>query len=353
MSGYQKVKIPCQDLTEWVNELFMAAGLDAADAALSTDNLVTADLRGVYSHGCMRVPIYVKRLRLNVTDPKAKPEVVRSVGATAVMQGNNAMGQVVGVHAMKLAIDKAKDYGVGFVSVGGSNHYGAAAHFSMMALPENMIGSTGTIGATLIMAPWGGIEPLLGNNPFSTAIPALHKDPVVLDMAQSVVARGKVVMAMKTKQPIPKSWALAADGTPTTDAEKAYWGTMRPVGDHKGYGLTLVTGLLSAMLSNSSFGRDVTDLYEEFTKAQNVGHYMQAVNIAAFIDPDEFKARVDEAIDLMHSSKKAAGVEEIFVPGELEARAERKQRAEGVEYPEAVMQELVALSAELGVKARF
>ena len=183
---------------------------------------------------------------------------------------------------MKLAIAKAKEHGVGYVSVKGSNHYGAAAHFSMMALPEDMIGISGTIGSTLIMSPWGGMDPLLGNNPFSTAIPALNRDPIVMDMANSVVAKGKVFMAMKTNQPIPESWALAPDGTPTTDPNQAFLGTLRPVGDHKGYGLTLVTGILSSVLSGGSFGKEIEDLYEEFAIPQNIGHYMQAINIARF-----------------------------------------------------------------------
>lgn len=353
MSDAAKVKISYADISEWVKDIFVHCGMDDEDAQLSMDNLVTADLRGVYSHGVMRVPIYAKRMRIGVTSPTAKPEILREVGATALMDGKNAMGQVAGYHAMKMAMDKAKEHGVGFVSMRGSNHYGASAYFSMMALPEDMIGITGTVGGTLIMAPWGGTDPLLGNNPFSTAIPALHKDPIVLDMAQSVVARGKIVMAMKTNQPIPETWALAPDGTPTTDPVEAYKGTVRPVGDYKGYGLTLMNGLISGLLNNSAFGTEITDLYEEFTTPQNVGHFMQAINISTFIDPTEFKARVDEVIDLMHNSHKAPGVNEILVPGELEARRLRMQREEGIEYPLVVMHELNALSSELGVVSRF
>lgn len=353
MADFEKVIIPYSDVFPWVVDIFRAAGLDEADAALTADNLVTADLRGVYSHGIIRVGIYVKRLQVKVNNPAGKPEIIRSVGATAVMDGHNAMGQVVGVHAMKLAIEKAKEYGTGYVAVRGSNHYGAAAHFTMMALPEDMIGISGTMGSTLIMSPWGGTDPLLGNNPFSTAIPALHRDPIVMDMANSVVAKGKVFMAMKTNQSIPESWALAPDGSPTTDPNQAFLGTLRPVGDHKGYGLTLVTGILSSVLSGGSFGKEIEDLYEEFSIPQNVGHYMQAINIAAFTDPVKFKTRVDEIIDLMHNSAKKPGVEEIFVPGEMEARSERKQRKEGIEYPKALTDELIEISRKLGVKPRM
>jgi len=260
------------------------------------------------------------------------------------------MGQVGGVHGMKLAIEKAKKYGVGYVSVGQSNHYGSCAHFSMMALPENMIGITGTIGSTINMAPWGGTMPLLGNNPFSIAIPAGKRYPVVLDMANSVVARGKIVMAMKTKQRIPESWALDKEGHPTTDPEKAYWGTIRPTGDHKGYGLTVVTGMISALLSNSTYGGAVTDLYEEYETAQNVGHFMQVIDVSAFVDVETFKSQMDEWIDELKSSPKAEGVEEIYLPGELEFIAEDRQRIEGISYPINVINDLRNLSKEIGVK---
>jgi len=353
MAEYEKVVIPYAGIYAWVQEIFQAAGLDEEDARLTADNLVTADLRGVYSHGIIRVAIYVKRLQVKVNNPAGKPEIVRSMGATAVMEGHNAMGQVVGVHAMKLAIEKAREYGTGFVAVRGSNHYGAAAHFTMLALPEDMIGISGTMGSTLIMSPWGGLDPLLGNNPFSTAIPALQRDPIVMDMANSVVAKGKVFMAMKTNQPIPESWALAPDGSTTTDPNQAFLGTMRPVGDHKGYGLTLVTGILSSVLSSGSFGKEIEDLYEDFSIPQNIGHYMQAINIAAFTDPVKFKTRVDEIIDLMHNSAKKTGVEQIFVPGEIEAISARKQMKVGIEYPRALTDELTALSIELGVKPRM
>lgn len=304
MSETQKIKVPFDAIFRWVQEIFEKAGMSEEDAWLTTNNLVMADVRTVYSHGVMRVPVYYKRLKTGVTNPTGKPRIAKDFGATAIVTGDNAMGQVVGVYAMKIAIEKAKKFGIGFVSVGQSNHYGAAAHFSMMALSEDMIGITGTIGSTRNMAPWGGVEPLLGNNPFSVAIPSLKYDPIVLDMANSVVARGKIVMAMKTKQPIPETWAFGTDGKPTTDPVEAYWGTIRPVGDHKGYGLTVVTGLISALLSNSTFGKSVTDLYEEFETPQNVGHYMQAIDISAFTNPTAFKNNVDRFIEEIKGSKR-------------------------------------------------
>lgn len=345
----EMVKIQYDDMFKWVKEIFMKTGMDDEDASYTTENLVRTDLRSVYSHGIMRVPMYFRRLKNGCTSPTGKPKIIKDFGATAIINGNNAMGQVVGVHAMKLAIEKAKKYGVGYISVGQSNHYGACAHFSMMALPEDMIGITATMGSTRNIAPWGGTEPLLGNNPFSIAIPALNRDPIIMDMSNSVVARGKIVMAMKTKQPIPDSWAFGKDGEPTTDATEGYWGTLRPVGDYKGYGLTVISGMLSALLSGSTFGREVNDLYEEF-KVQNVGHFMQVINISAFEDPVVFKKNVDLLSNELKESPKKDGVNEIYLPGELEAIAERRQKIEGISYPMDVINELRDLSIQIGVK---
>ncbi|MCF8565154.1 Ldh family oxidoreductase [Alicyclobacillus tolerans] len=345
----EKLRVDYNIMHKWVVDIFQASGMDSSDAIICADNLVSTDARGVYSHGVMRVPVYVKRLLLKVTHPTAQPEVIRDSGATALITGNNAMGQVVGVHAMNVAIEKAKQYGVGYVSVRGSNHYGASAHFAMMPLSEDMIGISGTIGGTNIMAPWGGSSRMLGNNPFGVAIPALNRYPIVLDMAQSVVARGKIVMARKTKQPIPKTWAFAPDGSPTTDAEEAYNGTVRPIGDYKGYGLTYVNAIISALLPGAAFGPTVTDLYEEFSTAQDVGHFMQVIKVSSFMDPAQFKKSVDDSIDYLKNSPRKEGVDEILVPGELEARSEKQQREQGVVYPIEVIRELIDVSNNLGV----
>ncbi|MCM3762102.1 Ldh family oxidoreductase [Alkalihalobacillus oceani] len=285
MPEVSKQRVPFDEMCKCVQAMFAAVGMSEGDARITADNLVKADLRGVFSHGVMRVPIYVKRLQLKVTNPAGSPKVIRDEKATAVVDGDNAMGQVAGKFAMDIAAEKAKQFGVGVVAVKGSNHYGASVHFAQMVLAEDMIGITGTIGGTNIMAPWGGTDRRLGNNPFSVAVPALHKDPLVLDMANSVVARGKIVLAAKTKQPIPQEWALSPDGSPTTDPVEAYHGTVQPIGGYKGYGLTLMTGLLSSLLSGALFGEKITDLYEEFTTPQDLGHYMQAINIASFTDP--------------------------------------------------------------------
>lgn len=345
----EELIVPFEQMKRWTKKMYLACGMRDSDAEIVADSLVTADARGVYSHGCMRNTIYINRLLCGANSPDARPEVIRDRPAFALMDGHNAMGQVASYHAMQLAVEKAKKYGTASVSVRGSNHQGACAYIAELALKEDMIGFSWTLNGTNIMAPWGGVERQLGNNPFSVAIPCLTKPPVVLDMAQSVVARGKVVMAMKTHSPIPLTWALDTKGRPTADAEAGYWGTVRPWGDYKGYGLTYVIAALTAILPNAAFGADVNDFYEDFS-VQNTGHLVSAINIAALTDVEEFKRRMDESVDYLKSGKKAEGVEEIFVPGEIEANNLKRQLRDGIVYPMEVIEENRALAKKLGVE---
>lgn len=287
------VVIPHEPLLDFATKAFIAVGCPPDEARISADTLVEADLRGVHSHGVMRLPIYVKRIQTGVVAARADCKVVAETAATANVDGGNGMGQVVAVRAMELAIAKARTAGAGIVGVRGSNHYGAAAYFAMMALPHDMIGFSMTVGAANIMAPTGGIEPLLGNNPFAIAVPAGEELPPVLDMANSVVARGKIVLAMKKGEKIPEGWAADKDGVPTTDARAAYEGLVLPVGGYKGYGLAFMVAALAGVLTGAAVGRQVANFYEDFVKVQNVGHLNAAIRVDAFMPVDQFKKGMD------------------------------------------------------------
>ena len=209
--------------------------------------------------------------------------VVRETRGTAVFDGGNAMGQVAGQRAMELAVAKARDHGDPvFVSVRNSNHFGAAAWFVEIAARANMIGFAFTVGGINHMLPWGGAEPMLGNNPFAVAFPRRDGPPIVLDMACSVAARGKIIVAAKEGRPIPADWAVDRDGRPTTDAQAALEGFVAPVGGPKGYALTLTIGLLSTMLSGAFFGSEVTHMYEDLENPQNIGHLFGVLPIGSF-----------------------------------------------------------------------
>ena len=343
------VRVPFPVMVDWTSRIFRAEGLKNDDADLVADTLVTADARGVYSHGVLRISIYAKRIERGCVNVAASPELVVSNGATGIVEGHNVMGQSVGAFAMKVALAKAQEFGVSFVAARGSNHYGACAYYTMMALPENMIGISASIGGGNLMAPWGGTDARVGNNPFSIAIPALNRHAVVLDMAQSVVAKGKIVMATKTKTSIPETWAFDTHGQPTTNAQEGLKGTIRPIADYKGYGLAVMVGFLSSVISNAAIGSTLKDVYEDFSGGLNKGQLFAAVDLSRMGDVAAFKERIDQQIDFIKGSPLAAGAEEIYLPGELEARAWDTALCEGILYPVEVIEEICGISERLGV----
>lgn len=342
------VRVPEATARRWNAGVFVAAGMRPHDAAIVADNLAAADCRGLFSHGLMRTRAYVKRLQTGSTDPLATPEVVDGSGPTAVVDGHNAMGQVVGEFAVGRAIARAREHGVGVVCVRGSNHFGTCEYYAMKASAAHMIGIVSTVSSHNIMAPFGGAEGLIGNNPVGIAIPTRNAPPLVLDLAMSVAAGGKIRLAAETGESIPEDWALDTTGRPTTDPLSALEGTVRPLAGYKGYGLAFMVAMLSAVLPAAAFGRDVTDLYRNFTRAQNVGHFLQVIDVGRFGDVRAFEERVDSAIELMHSAARSPGVEHILVPGEREHLIAVEQRAHGIAYPRAIVDDLNALAGELG-----
>lgn len=322
------------------------------DSRAIMENLVQADLRNVESHGVVRLPIYVQRLAAKATNPRPKITIVRETPTSVVIDGDNGMGQIVGLHAMQIAIEKARQSGgmCVFVSVRNSNHYGAAAYYAEMACPHDMIGLSFTIGGINHMVPWGGAEARLGNNPFAVAFPAENDHPVVLDMACSVAARGKIIVAAKEGQPIPADWAVGPDGQPTTDAVEALKGFVQPVGGPKGYALTLTIGLLSTMLSGAAFGSEVTHMYEDFERPQNIGHLFGVLPIALFEDIAVYRRRMRQAIAEIRGARRAPGVAQIYLPGEREALSLAERRRNGIPIGVGVIAELEELGARYGVR---
>lgn len=349
MAGSKGVLVMPEPLRQYVKDVFMTQGLPDEDAAIVADHLVEADLRGVYSHGVIRVEAYLKRLQAKGMNPKPNIRILRETPGTAVVDGDNGAGQVVGVKAMEVAIRKAKDVGISFVGARMSNHFGTCAYYAQMAAEQDLIGFASTVGGSNIMAPTGGITPLLGNNPFGVAIPAGKEKPVVLDMAMSVVARGKIIHAMKSGTPIPNSWALNKHGEPTTDAREAFEGLVQPVGGYKGYGLAFVLGILSGLLNRAAFIGDVTNFFDNLTDPQNGGHCFQALDIKAFMDPTEFKEKMDTAIKDIKASELARGAEKIYVPGEMEWEQRELRTLNGVPVAEAVWNDLAQVSEQTGI----
>ena len=344
------VLIPAPILREWTRGVFERVGVSREDAALVADSLIEANLRGVDTHGITRVlGAYVRRLQGGAVNPRTAFTILRESASTALIDARNSLGQVTANHAMRLAISKAHTTGVAFVATAHANHYGAAAYWAMMALPEGMIGFSAT-NALPTVAPAGGLTPMLGTNPFAVAIPAGHEQPMVLDLATTVVARGRIVLHAKQNKPLQPGWAYDAAGRPTLDPQAALQGLLAPIGGYKGYGISLAVDMLCGVLTGSSFGtRFPSARGDNVRDPRDVGSLFAAINVASFMDLPEFQARMDAAIREIKACEKAEGVTRIYIPGEIEFETKAKRLAEGIPIPEVVVEEFQALGRELAL----
>jgi LDH2 family malate/lactate/ureidoglycolate dehydrogenase len=337
-----------EDLASFATQVVTRAGLPPADAEHVGRSLVRADLRGVDSHGVTRIPIYVERLRRDLVNKRPNIRIDVTGAGVAVVDGDNGMGAVVGRRAMEAAIALAKDAGTGAVAVRGSNHFGTGAGYAYQAVEARCIG-VACSNAPPTMAPWGGRVRYFGTNPLAVGIPAGRYPPIVLDMATSNVARGKVILAAKRGEPIPEGWALDPEGRPTTDAEAALAGAVLPFGGPKGSAIALIIDVLSGVLSGANFSRHIPDLYDNLEERQDLGHFFLAVEIERFMRYDTFTARVDQMIEGLKECPPAAGHAEVLLPGEIEARTEVERQLRGIPVTGEIIDRLVAVGKELGV----
>jgi LDH2 family malate/lactate/ureidoglycolate dehydrogenase len=334
-------------LTEVVRAIFARCGMSDVDAALLSESLVHADLRGIHSHGVLRIPDYVKKLTKDGVNPRGRPRIVSERGAAIVIDGDNSMGQIGGAFAMKRVIQLGRDLGFAFAAVRGSNHCGAMDWYTMMAVRAGMIGLAGT-NALPTMAPWGGTEKIVGINPLSIGMPARTHSPFVLDFAFGATAHGKIRVYHQKGSPLPEGWAFDADGQPTTDATQALSGLIQPIGQHKGVGLGMAIGMIASLLSGAAYGTELGDMIEGPRPGLD-GHFFAAIDIAAFQDIEGFKERVDSVIDEVHESRPRAGVSRLFVPGEIEAEFESAYARSGILLAGTTVDDVAAAADALGV----
>ena len=336
------------DLRSFTRRIFVKAGLSCEDAAVETDSLIEANLRGVDTHGITRMlVIYVKRLMKGSVNAKGLPHVVSESPSTALVDGDNAMGAVAANFAMEICIAKAKKAGSAWVSVKNSNHFGACAYWAMKASRAGMVGFSTSNGAAN-MAPWGGVAPFTSSNPLAFAVPAGSGRSIVLDMATSVVAKGKIFLAAKQGKALPEGWALDNRGRPTTDPRAAIDGLVMPLGGHKGYALALMLDILSGILSGAAFGPHIGQQYGDFDRSQNIGHLFSAIDVSCIVPLAEFIARVDQLANEIHAAETADGVTRIYVPGEIEDETREKRLKEGIPLPWAVVEDFAKLGDDLG-----
>ena len=340
-------RIDPERLLHFATAVYEKAGLSPSDAHLCADSLVQADLCGHQSHGVLRLSWYVARMMAGVCDPKARPSLIVDGGAMAVIDGHDAMGQVVAEQGAREAIARAKSHGIAAVAMRNSNHFGTAFYFTLMAARAGCIGFLST-NASPAMAPWGGREKRLGNNPWSWACPAGRHAPMVLDMANTGVARGKIYLAKQKGQKIPLGWAINAKGAPTTDPMEAIEGIILPIAEHKGYGISLMMDMLSGVLTGSGFASDVAGPYQAKRRSM-AGHFMIAINIETLQPLDLFCTRVEELIAQMKGAPLAEGFDEIFYPGEIEAKNDAMNRKDGLLLPEDTLRDLSKLANEFGL----
>jgi LDH2 family malate/lactate/ureidoglycolate dehydrogenase len=344
------IMFPADKLRGWTQEVFQKVGVSKDDAILLTDSLIEANLRGVDTHGITRMLcVYVERIRKGVLSPKTNLVVVREKASTALIDCRNSIGQVGAARAMRMAIDKAAKTGVAFVAVTHSNHYGAAAYWAMMALEHGMIGFSST-NAPATVAPTGGRTAMLGTNPFAIAIPAGQEQPMVLDLATTVVARGRILLYAKQNKPLEPGWAFDHRGVPTTDPHAALKGLLAPIGGYKGYGIALAVDLLCGVLTGSHYGAHFPGfLADNMIDPTDVGSIFAAVNVESFMDLPEFTAGMDKALREIKSCEKAEGVKRIYIPGEIEFGMKAERLKNGIPIPEPVVKDFVALGKELAL----
>jgi ureidoglycolate dehydrogenase (NAD+) len=333
-------------LTSFCRDVLVAVGLDERDAATVAGSLVAADLRGVATHGVLRLPVYVERMRRGLIATRPSIQVRRTGPATATVDGGNGPGQVVALRAMREAVALAEGAGVGLVSVHGSNHFGAAGWFALHAAERGMIGLALT-HAEADVVPFGGRRPALGTNPLAVAVPRGDGPPVLLDMATSGVAMGRVLLARTRGEPIPEDWAVDADGEPTTDPRQVR--AVRPMAGPKGYGLAFVVEVFAGLLSGSRSGTEVRRMYDDFDEPQGIGHFLGAIDPARFVPPEAFAGSVDRLAGQLKATPPAPGFDEVLLPGEPEDRAEARHRRDGVPIPEELRRELVELGVAYGI----
>jgi L-2-hydroxycarboxylate dehydrogenase (NAD+) len=356
----ETVLFPPEQLFDFTVRVFRHLGVPESDARKAATVLQAADLRGIDSHGVARLHSYFDMLRLGRIAPKPNITIVRESPSTATVDGGNGLGLVVGPKANAIAMEKALAVGSGWVSVRNTNHYGIAGYYVLQALERDLIGWSMT-NATKLVAPLWGAERMFGTNPIAIAFPGLEEPPIVIDMATSAVAYGKIEIAKRAGKPIPAGWAIDRSGAPTTDpaamidgGAQLPLGSTRDGGGHKGYALAVMVDVLSAVLSGANWGPFAPPfaLQQEVptrSVGKGIGHFFGALRIDAFIDTNDFKRQIDDMIRTLRKTRPAPGTSGPLIPGDPEREAEAIRRREGIPLVAAVVEELRDISRQTGI----
>ncbi|MCS6969259.1 MAG: Ldh family oxidoreductase [Cytophagales bacterium] len=351
---------PAERLRHFATETFLYFGVPQADAEQAADVLITADLRGIDSHGVARLHTYFDMLSLGRINPTPKIRIVRESPSTATVDGDNGLGLVVGPKANQIAMEKAERAGSGWVSVSNSNHYGIAGYYVLQALQRDMIGWAMT-NSTKLVAPLWGAERMLGTNPIAIAFPGLEEPPIVIDLATSAAAYGKIEMARREGKSIPQGWIIDRYGHMSTNPQDMIeggallpLGSDRERGGHKGYALAAMVDILCCVLSGANWGPFAPPfaLRQEIPSrsvGKGIGHFFGALKIEAFIEVEEFKRQIDEWIRTFRATRPAPGTQGVLIPGDPERQAEAIRSKEGIPLLPAVVEELEDIAQKTGI----
>ncbi|EXM24453.1 Malate/L-lactate dehydrogenase-like [Fusarium oxysporum f. sp. vasinfectum] len=345
----QKFPIAASEARRFIEDVLKGNGIPSENASIIARCLVAADLRGVDTHGMNRIPSYMERLRQGVLNASAQPILTQVTPAVAQVDGQNGFGFVAAHKGMAAAIESAKVFGIGMASIKHSNHFGMSAWIVQQALDADMMSLVFTNSSPALPA-FGGKSKLLGVSPIACGAPG--KGPMenfILDMAPSVAARGKIYKAKRRGEKIPLDWALDAEGRPTDDPEAALGGVMLPMGGPKGSALSIMMDVFSGVLSGSAFAGHVTGPYDP-SKPADVGHFLVAIKPDLFMNLDEFRERMQYLYERVVGSEKAAGVERIYFPGEIEQLAQKEREKTGIPLVQAEIDALNAEAKKVGAK---
>lgn len=346
----QYTTFPADYLRDFSTRVFIHFGLSSLDAAQAADVLTRADLRGIDSHGIARLRTYVDMFTIGRINPKPNIKIIRDKKSIATVDGDSGLGLVVGPRANEIAMEKAAHFGSGWVSVCNTNHYGIASYYSLKALERDMIGWSMTNTSKIVVPLWG-VERRLGTNPIAIAFPGFKNPPIVIDLATSVVAFGKIEIAKREGKTLPAGWIIDGKGNPSTTPDDVYEGGVLPLGStremgaHKGYCLSAMVDILCSVLSGANWGPFVPPfaLFEETPKesvGKGIGHFFGAMEIDGFEEVDVFKKRIDHWIEVFRKTKPAPGHEAVLIPGDPEHEAEKIRAKNGVPVIEAVVNDL-------------
>jgi len=344
-------RIPFDALRQFITSAMTALGLPPADAAVVGRLMAEADLQGSDGHGVIRLPQYARRIRAGGINLRPNIRVAQERAAMALLDGDNGMGHLVMQRAAEIAVEKARQCGVAWVGSRLSNHAGPASLYARMPLAQDMIGLYFAVGNANHLPPWGGLDMLLSTNPIAVAVPAGEEPPVVLDMATTVAAYGKVKAKAQRGEQMPLGWMIDRLGQPLTDPKRAEEGFLMPIGGYKGYGLALIVGILSGTLNGAAMGSEVIDFNHDDSSVTNTGQAIVAIDLSAFGDVAAFKARVDKLVREMRASERLPGVDRIWLPGEQSHARRADYLRDGIPLAPALLAQLDKVAGELGLPA--